>query len=82
MTREELALRIILRDDFAANALCGIIAAHAADGCNLPSARRAAAMAYEYADAMLAVRDTNRLSSTVDSPSPSPLSPAAEGGAQ
>ena len=47
-----------VRDHFAAHALAGVLAAHAGSDGNgepmpLPTAKEAADMAYEYADAML-----------------------------
>ena len=50
-------LGMTLRDYFAASALQGIIAAHAGPDINLPMAYKATTNAYEYADAMLAVRE-------------------------
>jgi len=45
-----------LRDRIAIAALNGLLAAHAGEGIPLPKRERAAALAYAYADAMLAER--------------------------
>lgn len=47
-----------LRDWFAGQALSGIIASHADSDMPLPSASKTAQWAYDYADALLAARNT------------------------
>jgi len=49
-----------LRDYFAAQALTGCLAAFAGENVGLPPPHRAAAQAYEYADAMLKAREAKR----------------------
>lgn len=49
-----------LRDWFAGAALTGILAAHAEEGMEFPTAERAAAMAFDYAAGMLVEREKRK----------------------
>lgn len=54
--QQKASVGLTVRDQFAAAALTGFLAAHSSDEAQIPPPNEAASWAYQYADAMLAVR--------------------------